>query len=416
MPVNSSEELDSWLERIQQLHPVAWDLGLDRVGAVGKKMGLLKPARNVILVAGTNGKGSCCEYLASLCAEKGLSHGKTTSPFFIKYNEQFIVDGIPVSDQEIVDALALIDTARGDISLSYFEFGALAALQIFKRRQVDVAILEIGLGGRLDAMNIVDPDVSIITKIALDHEEWLGTDLDTIAIEKAGVMRKGKPVVTVDPTPPESLGQEITRQQAVPLRLGTEFTFNDFQLDFDDIKRDLSGGHLPEYSLLAAVMAMAALGFMPSQAELNKVIAETRLMGRFQIIDGSPQVILDVAHNPNAAERLASKLAEAGISGLQAVVAVYADKDIPQVFQHLAPFISNWHFPQLAQPRAATVEQLNAHLINCCGSTGQSYATVAEAFEAAKSNCNDGESLLVFGSFPIVAGVLKHLGKSAYPM
>ncbi len=232
--------LKEWLEKIHQLHPRKWDLGLERVGSVGLRLNVLKPAERLFLVAGTNGKGSTCEFLSRLCHELGISYGTTTSPFLLDYNEQININGQPVDDAEIVSAFETIDEARRDISLTYFEFGALAALLIFSRHELDVAIVEVGLGGRLDAMNIVEPDLSIVTRVDIDHQEWLGIDRERIGREKAGILRAGRPGVFVDSDPPQSLFEEAEKLGVKTYCMGEDISFENDILTFKDQRYNLA--------------------------------------------------------------------------------------------------------------------------------------------------------------------------------
>lgn len=434
--------LDQWLEKILALHPVAWDLGLERVGDVGRRLDLLKPAQLVFLVAGTNGKGSTCEMLAQLCKVKGLTYGKTTSPYLLRYNEQFVINGEEVKDQTIINAFQKIEDARGDISLTYFEFSALAALYIFKQEKLDVAILEIGLGGRLDAMNIVDADVSIITRIAVDHVEWLGSNREDIAREKAGVFRLGKPCIIVDSDPPESLFEEAVSQQVDAKFLGRDFSFLHNKLTVENLEFYIPPGKLPTSSILAAISAMVIGQQNLSQADVLDAVLGAELPGRYQKIplesdQGQDLIaILDVAHNPNAAEYLLELLKAEGIDHVQAIVGMYRDKDVDQVFNILSPIVKDWHFPALENERALSPENLSAHLHGCCGLESLSYDTVSAAYNGAlylletelEAKCSEEirttESslecplerplkkkgvILVFGSFSIVAAMLLQL-------
>ncbi|MBD3647585.1 MAG: bifunctional tetrahydrofolate synthase/dihydrofolate synthase, partial [Pseudomonadales bacterium] len=219
-------QLADWLRRIEGLHPRSWDLGLDRVGEVADRLGVRSPAPRIFLVAGTNGKGSVCTLIANLCRSMGLTAGLTTSPHLLRFNERIVVNGREATDAEICEAFATIDEARGEISLTYFEFAALAAFLIFRRHAVDVAVLEVGLGGRLDAMNIVEPDVSVITRIALDHQNWLGDTREQIAIEKAGIMRSARPCILGDPDMPGSLMEQADRVGCRLHRIDEDFVLD----------------------------------------------------------------------------------------------------------------------------------------------------------------------------------------------
>jgi len=422
--------LNQWLDKIQTVHPVAWDLGLERVGEVGRRLDLLKPAKLVFLIAGTNGKGSTCEVLAQLCHVKNLSYGKTTSPFLLRYNEQFVINGEEVEDQLIISAFEKIDKARGDISLSYFEFGALTALLLFKQEKVEVAILEIGLGGRLDAMNIVDADVSIITRIAIDHVEWLGSNREDIAREKAGVYRNGHPCIIVDSNPPESLFEEASNRSVDARFIGRDFFFCDNKLTLDNREFQIPRGHLPSHSILAGVNAFLAASLDLAQVDIDEAVMQAKLPGRYQKHQvKSPRgqdlmIILDVAHNPNAAEYLLDTLRGEGFSQVQAIVGMYRDKDLDQILNILAPVIRDWHFPALDNERASSPEKLSAHLLGCCGLEGTTYDKVSAAYEAALHVVDESfieepfakqpfieekGVILVFGSFSIVAAMLQQL-------
>ena len=226
------QTLEQWLDYIGGLHPIKWDLTLDRVAEVARRLGVVQPARRVILVAGTNGKGSCCQALAALATGAGVSFGVTTSPHLRHFNERIQINGAEATDLQIVSAFEQIELARSDISLSYFEFACLAALLLFKEADLDLAILEIGLGGRLDAMNLVDPDISVILPIALDHQSYLGDTLEAIGLEKAGILRPNGTLVLADPDPPNSILAEAARQRCQVKRIGREFDWADGEVSW----------------------------------------------------------------------------------------------------------------------------------------------------------------------------------------
>lgn len=402
--------LSQWLEKLQTQHSKDWDLGLARVGEVGARLDVLKPAKSAILVAGTNGKGSTCAYLEAYCQSFNLTYGKTTSPHLQRYNEQVVINGQAVSDEALISAFKEIEAARQDISLSYFEFGALAAFILFKQHKIDVAIVEIGLGGRLDAMNIVEPDLSIITKIDLDHQDWLGDNREVIAVEKAGVMRAGKPVICVDEDPPRSIESEARRQKARLFQLGRDFHLKADVLHIVTAEEErhwqLPKTQLPLPSAMAATVAMVQLGYTIDQPTATQVLTDTALPGRYQRIIGPPNVILDVAHNPNAVRHLRKRLESEGLADLHVVIGMFRDKDHASIFQHLSPLVSTWHLVDLPGERGASAELLNGVLSDSCGLTGNTYGKVSTAMAAAISASQN--TVLVMGSFVTIAAALDH--------
>ena len=412
--------LDHWLQRIEKLHPVKWDLGLERVGEVAKRLSVVKPAPVIFLVAGTNGKGSTCEYLEQFCLLQGSSVGKATSPHLLRFNERIVINGEAATDEEICTAFATIDQARGEISLSYFEFSTLAALLVFGDRKVEVAVLEVGLGGRLDAMNIVDADVSVITQIAMDHEAWLGNSLDEIGTEKAGVMRTGKPCVIAESTPPDSIRRSALQKACVLFVAGEHFSITPEvawctspageRCHFAAPGR----GHLPPASAASAMQAMLCAGLALNESGLRKVLQTTRLPGRMQWLTGERRILLDVAHNPNAACYLKSYLDSQRSSGdrtaIHAVVGMYADKDCESVFSILSGCVDHWHLTSMDESRAATAAELRACLPDPAGCGVSTYGKVAHAYSGALETAGERDLVLVFGSFPVVATVLALTG------
>lgn len=408
--------LDEWLARIGAVHPVKWDLGLERVAAVGRRLDVLSPAPTVFLVAGTNGKGSTCMAIAALCGLQGRHVGVTTSPHLIRFNERIVIDGRAADDEEICGAFARIEAARGDISLTYFEFAALAAMDIFVRREVDVAVMEIGLGGRLDAMNIVEPDVSVITRIAMDHESWLGDNRQAIAREKAGIMRSGRPCIVADADPPDALGLCAAEVGARPLWIDRDFG-RDVQ---QGIYAAGAAGRLafhrpgdpvvPEASVLAAIQAVTVAGMVPTEEQVDAVYNTLRVPGRFQEVAMPRRTVLDVAHNPDAAAWLARRLAREKRGRCHALVGMYRDKDYASVIAALAPLVDYWYVCRADEPRAAGTEELAGTVRRAGGSVVGRYDKVSAAYDLAVVNTTAMDLILVFGSFPIVGGVLEHLG------
>ncbi len=411
-----AETLDDWITLIESRHP-GWDLGLERVTEVGKRLDVLKPAPQVILVAGTNGKGSTCEYLTGLSMKAGLTVGTSTSPHFRRFNERIRVNGVEVDDDVIIAAFSEIEAAREEISLSYFEFSTLASLVVFKHQQVDIAVLEIGLGGRLDAMNIVDPDVSVITSISMDHESWLGNDRELIAVEKAGIMRAGIPCIHADRNPTASMFTAAEDHGAMLKLIGKAF-------DFEDGALNLSGKHislkskpkLPPESFAAACQAMSELGYTFTTEDLNDLLQHTTMTGRSQELQLHCPVILDVAHNPAAAERLAENLEGRAVQGnVVAVVGMYADKDMAGVLGALTPKIKTWHLSDLDEARGAPAADIQAVLSEISAVKSHTYAKISDAMKAAIDCCGSEDMLVVFGSFPVVAGALQFIEDQAKP-
>jgi len=388
-------DLDLWLNYIGSVHPVGWDLGLDRVAEVGSRLGVLHPAGTVILVAGTNGKGSTCEYLEQFALSNNLSVGKSTSPHLSRFNERIAVNGTPVGDADIVEAFVAIESARVDITLTYFEFASLASLLVFRQQQLDVAILEIGLGGRLDAMNIVEPDLAIITAVALDHQDYLGDNREDIAREKAGIMRPGITCLVSDREPPASIAQ-CAEDVGAKLRLiGSDF----------DLVPGMSPA-LPGDSFAVAAEAAQILNWETDQAA--RIAAETRLAGRRSWERIHCDVLLDVAHNPAAAASLADYVSGLeGYGAIHAVVGMYADKDIEAVTAALAPWVKTWHLCASDEPRAATPDILKARLSADQSGNALTYDKIKDAFEGAASDAGERDLILVFGSFPVVGACLE---------
>lgn len=421
--------LAGWLSWLEQNHPREIDLGLARILVVAKRMSLLEPRAKVITVAGTNGKGSCVTATAALLQAAGFSTGVYTSPHLIRYNERILIDGEPAEDDEICsafnaifDACQLIDESASEpISLTYFEYGTLAALEIFRRRDVAAMVLEVGLGGRLDAVNIIDADVSVITSIALDHTDWLGNSRELIGFEKAGVMRPSKPVICADCAPPASISIYAEQMGAVLHRIDQDFGYQ--QLDgerwtwWDLVYQyaDQPRPQLPLPSVAAALKVALLLGLDLININAFQRLAALRMPGRFQrSLWRNREVVLDVAHNPAATAYLLSRLQESSLLSrpVHAVVAMMADKDRTESLANLRAVVSHWYVANLETiPRAATVAQLQQTLaaMDCVAAFEGS---VADCLDAAYRASNLGEVILVFGSFYTVAAGLQAIEAS----
>ena len=411
------DRLQGWLDWIETCHPAEVELGLDRIARVAGQLGLDVSGSKVITVAGTNGKGSCVAALNALLLDAGLTVGCYTSPHFIQYNERIVINGEPVSDQSLIASFQRIDQARQGVDLTYFEFGTLAALDIFQRSQLDVWVLEVGLGGRLDAVNLVDADIAIITSIAIDHVDWLGSDREQIGIEKAGVFRSGRPAICADPEPPASIA--IAAQQcAAPLyQLGERFSLEPSGAHWHWRGVD-TGGHsmsianlllpqLPIQSIAAALQALALLNIPVNNPQCLQFLA---LPGRFQQLKlEGHQLILDVAHNPAAAAHLTQQLLARPCKGRTfALMAVMSDKDVAGMVQALAGVFDGWFLADLKDsPRAMPASELADSIHH----QGQSMISVSknvrQAYRRLQSLMGPEDRLVVVGSFLTVAEILK---------
>jgi dihydrofolate synthase/folylpolyglutamate synthase len=423
MQLNS---LSAWLDWLEKNHPTEIDLGLDRITRVAGRMALLTPTAKVITVAGTNGKGSCVTATAALLEAAGFSVGVYTSPHLIHYNERIAVNGSPVTDAEICSAFETIYSACQQtsadhpvpISLTYFEYGTLAALEIFRRRQVTAMVLEVGLGGRLDAINIIDADVAVITSIALDHTDWLGDTREAIGYEKAGIMRAGKPVICADFSPPQSLLDHAQNLSASLYLITRDFGYSvadDFTWTWWSNGLEFRAQPLPQLplpSLAAALQVACIFGLDLLALDAFTRVAALRVPGRFQTLQWrGREVILDVAHNPAATAYLAQRLQRGATPGskIHGIVAMMADKDRAHSLENLKGHVTYWYVADLSyMPRAARVEQLRQNLVDLALDTEFS-GSVADCMQAAYDNSDPGDRILVFGSFYTVAAGLQAL-------
>jgi dihydrofolate synthase/folylpolyglutamate synthase len=401
------------------------ELGLERVSAVANRLQLLPVAQPVVTVAGTNGKGSTVAVLEALLNEAGYCTGVFTSPHLLRFNERIRVAGVDASDTEITDAFITIEEARGGVSLTYFEFATLAALLIFKRRSPDVVVLEVGLGGRLDAVNIVHPSVAVITSIDLDHQAWLGETRGEIAREKAGIMRSGIPVVIADPDPPHELLRCVTEVAASPaLYLGREFTVAVAQGEWRAVLQGVDGGPrqltpqrcgslLPE-NICAAVQAALLLGIEFSDDCLSRALATAAPVGRRQVrrVAGRDYV-LDVAHNPASVVKLLEYLSVTICSGKTiCLFSVMSDKDVQTIVDVATGHFDAWFLADQPENKRAAGAAGIAALLSDAGETMISISkNLRQALRRAQGIMATGDRLVVFGSFYTVAGVLPLLDK-----
>jgi dihydrofolate synthase / folylpolyglutamate synthase len=414
-------DLASWLAYIEQQHPQTIALGLERVERVRDAMGLA-PAVPIITVAGTNGKGSTCAILEGILTAAGYRVGLYTSPHLLRYNERVRIEKREADDAALVSAFARVEAARtekaGNTRLTYFEFGTLAAVDLFLRSAVDVLVLEVGMGGRLDAVNAFDADCAVVTSIGLDHMDYLGATREAIGYEKAGIFRADKPAVLADPAPPASV---LARAQAIGarlLRIGQEFgcKAEPGQWLFWGPAGTKSGLAYPalrgRIQLLNASAALAALDALQqrlpvSRQHLRRGLAEVGLPGRFQLLPGSPAVVLDVGHNPHAAAALADNLSDMGpYSRTWAVFGMLRDKDIAGVVRLLTGHMDRWLVCTLPPPRGARASDLAQALRQAGVDAVREFENPAAAYAAARGEAAEGDRIIVFGSFHTVAGVI----------
>ena len=420
------DSLNEWLEYLESMHPVAIDMGLERVATVGARLDLRFDCP-VITVGGTNGKGSTCAMLESMLMQGSYRVGLYTSPHILDFNERARIDGHSVSDAVFCDAFAAVEAVRGDISLTYFEFTTLAILKLFADAKLDAVILEVGLGGRLDAVNIIDPDVAIVTSVDLDHQQYLGDTREKIGFEKAGIFRPQRAAICSDPSPPQSLIEHANAIGADLWLFGRDFNYSGDRQQWSYGGRAVRRHALAYPSLrganqlLNASAALAALEVLRDRLplgaqEIRAGLVLVELPGRFQVLPGRPAVILDVAHNPHAAATLAQNLDQMGFFPYTyAVFGAMSDKDVSGILSHLKDKIDHWYFCDLPLPRAASAESLASALSDAGFVAGkeaggersvQCFGTPAEAYAAARDRVGENDRIIVFGSFLTVAGVM----------
>lgn len=418
------QTLDDWLAYIERQHPKSIDMGLERVRTVANTLGIGRPARQVITVGGTNGKGSTVAFIESIGRAAGWRVGAYTSPHLLRYNERVRIDGDEAGDEPLMAAFAEVEQARGAVPLTYFEFGTLAALWLFQQAQLDLAVLEVGLGGRLDAVNLVDPDVAVITTVDIDHVDWLGPDRESIGQEKAGIARAWKPLVLGEIDSPSSVLRHAYAIGANALRLGSDFfqeTIDEQRWRWREVGAELELPNPPlaapvqRNNAAAAIAALRALDTPPPDTAFAEGIAAARLPGRLQILSRDDvDIVVDVGHNPQAARELAAWLRAQPSAPTQLVYAALADKDAAGVVVAFDDLDVRWHLAGLEPetPRGQDVAALAARLAGTAASSGRRHATVADALGAARGDAAAGSRILVFGSFHTAAEALRALRSS----
>lgn len=417
----ASRTLADWLQYVERQHPRAIELGLERAAQVYVRLGARIDCP-VITVGGTNGKGSTCAMLEAILHASGFRTGLYTSPHLVRYNERVRIGAREAEDAELCEAFEAVEAARGSVTLTYFEFGTLAALWLFARAKPDAVVLEVGLGGRLDAVNVIDADCAVLTSIGIDHVEYLGATLESIGREKAGIFRRGRPAVVAEPGPPVSVLQAADAAGARLMLIGRDFgyTGEGAQWRYWGPAGSRAGLAHPALrgglQLRNAAAAMCALDCLRDRLpvgmqHLREGLAQVTLPGRFQVLPGRPQVILDVAHNPQAARALAEAIAGSGFAPQTiAVLGMLRDKDIRAVVREIAPRVTRWHLASLGGERGAAAAELTAALAaEGVAAPMAEHISPAGAFAAARAEAGENDKIVVFGSFLTVGEIMAHL-------
>jgi len=416
--------LSDWLAWIETLHPRSIELGLERVHAVLDNMGLRRPGFATVTITGTNGKGSATVMCETILRRAGYRVGAYTSPHLIAYNERVRLDGRTATDEELCGAFERIDAARGSVPLTYFEFGTLAAFDIFRAAQIDIAVLEVGMGGRLDAVNAIDNDVAIVTSVDIDHTSWLGDTREAIGREKAGIFRRGRPAVCGDPDPPRVIAEEAARLGATLLQFDRDFSIERGATEWNwrlggrlraGLPYPALRGDYQMYNAAAVLTALEMIGdrFPVTQADVREGLLSAMVPGRFQVLPGLPVCVLDVAHNAQAARSLAATLKQQRTAGRTlAVIGMLKDKDIVSVVGPLAGVVDRWYPATLNAARGATAAQLIEALVAAgVSAPARGFDDVLQAHAAARGDATDADRIVVFGSFHTVGDILAGLSK-----
>ena len=419
------ESLSSWLERIERLHARPIDLGLDRVRRVADRLGLRLDVPTIV-VGGTNGKGSTCAMLDSMLRAAGYRVGLYTSPHLLRFNERARINGIDAHDDSLIAQFDAVEQARADTTLTYFEYTTLAILRLFSQATLDAVVLEVGLGGRLDAVNIVDADVSIVTSVAIDHVDYLGATRELIGLEKAHIYRAGRPGICSDPEPPQSLLDHAHAIGADLWRFGRDFNYQGDRQQWAYAGRHLRRASLPYPALRGAnqllnasgaLAALEALGSrLPvSQQAVRQGLLTVQLLARFQVLPGKPAIILDVAHNPHAAAVLAENLDMMGFyPRTHAVVGMLNDKDVGGVVARVGDRVDHWYVGPTTGARGRPADSIARQIRAVMPAASVTeHASVAGAFASARKRANADDRILAFGSFVSVAEVMRTIADTS---
>jgi len=413
--------LAEWLSWQEQLYPDVIDLGLHRMQALLKALALDKPTYPILTVGGTNGKGSCVSFAESMLRAAGRRVGAYVSPHLLRYNERVRVDGQDVSDQEFCESFQRIEDARGDLRVTYFEFGTLAAIDIITRRGVDVAVLEVGLGGRLDAVNALDADVALVSSIGLDHQEWLGPDRESIGREKAGIFRPRRPAICGDRQVPASLVEHARAIDASLQLIGRDFereiegngwTWRGQSAELTGLPVPALPGHIQFDNAASVIAALEASDRLRvSEPAIRRGLQDARIPARFQRVMGAVETVFDVGHNPEAARVLAENLIAFPVRGRSfAVMGMFKDKAAEEVAAALAACFDRWYLGGLEGPRGQSASALGVRVRSALHDAElEEFPSVNAAYAAALSVARPGDRVVVFGSFQSVGAVLKDI-------
>jgi dihydrofolate synthase/folylpolyglutamate synthase len=414
------DTVNEWLDWQQTVHPLNIDFKLERILSVYQKLNISSIAKKVITVAGTNGKGSTVSFLESILSNSNYNVGTFTSPHILKYNERIKINQKEIDDESLLDVFELIDKKRGSTTLTYFEFATLSAFYLFSKSDLDVAVLEVGLGGRLDATNIIDSDISIITSIGIDHTEFLGSTIDSIALEKAGVMRPFKKSIFAQDKPPAALFQYAKNNSVNLLVHNNDYSVIRNARTWGINSKNITIENIPNLKMIgdyqynyAAASTMALAEILPEcisdDNHIKEALCNTQISGRFQYLKKSPDIILDVAHNEDASKSLARNIKNIGYKKIIAVLGILADKDVYSIVEPFSSFINHWHIGTIDSERGMNSDEIK-YRINSLFKNSLSISThssIPSAFISAINSQDKDTLILAYGSFYTVSEVLK---------
>ena len=414
------DTVNEWLEWQQTVHPLNIDFKLERILSVYEKLDVAKVAKKIITVAGTNGKGSTVSFLESILCKNNINVGTFTSPHILKYNERIKINGKEVDDELLLNVFELIDQKRGNTTLTYFEFATLSAFYLFSKADLDVVVLEVGLGGRLDATNIIDSDVSIITSIGIDHTEFLGDTIDSIALEKAGVMRPFKKCIFAQEKPPSVLYKYSKNRSVNLLTHNNDYTVNRYSDSWSIVSKAMEIHNIPNLKMIgdyqynyATASVIALNDILPealsNQELLKNALCDTLIPGRFQYLQHSPDIILDVAHNEDAAKSLATNIKRLGYKKIHVVLGILADKDVYSIVKPFSLLVDHWHIGTISSERGMNAEEIKFRIKSLFKNkfSIETYNSISAAYHGAVNQQDDNTLILVYGSFYTVSEALQ---------